>query len=285
MIPAKRCLRSVLTLSLMGFLALNHAAPLAAQTPAQVIEQVGWDQKINEHLPLDLPFHDENGREVKLGDYFGKKPVILALVYYECPMLCTFVLNGVVQSLRAVKFDAGKDFEVVAVSIAPKETPELAAAKQRMYVKEYNRLGTESGWHFLTGSQESITRLTNATGFRYTYDPGTGQYAHASGILILTPQGKIYRHFFGIEYAPRDVRFALMEASHNALGTRVDRMLLFCFHYDPSTGKYTVLVMNVVRILGTATVLTLGAFILVMLRRDRQRRGPLHDPHASASKV
>lgn len=241
-------------------------------TPAEVIREVGFEQKLETQLPLDLKFRDETGREVALREYFGKRPVVLALVYYECPMLCNMILNGVASSLRVVNLDAGTDFDVVAVSFDPRETPELAAAKKEQYVEEYGRPGTASGWHFLTGDEEAIRRLTQAVGFKYFWDQESQQFAHASGVMVATPQGKLSRYFYGIEYAPRDMRLGLVEASAGRIGSPVDAILLYCFHYDPVTGKYGLVIMNVMRLAGIATVVLLAGFIVVMLRRERKAR-------------
>lgn len=243
-------------------------------TPADVIREVGFEQNLDAQLPLELKFRDEAGKTVALGDYFGKRPVVLALVYYDCPMLCTMILNGLTSSLKAVHLDAGVDFDVVAVSFDPRETPELAAGKKQAYVKDYGRKGSEAGWHFLTGDAESIERLTKAAGFKYYWDEESQQFAHASGVMMATSGGRLARYFYGIEYAPRDLRLGLVEASAGKIGSPVDKMLLYCFHYDPATGKYGLTIMNVVRLMGSATVLALVAFILVMLRRER--RGTLH---------
>jgi protein SCO1/2 len=250
------------------------ALPALAQNerPA-LLRDVGIDQRLNEQVPLDLRFRDEAGRTVRLGDYFGRKPVILALVYYECPMLCTEVLNGLVGSLKVLSFDVGNQFTVVTVSFNPRETPALAAAKKAAYLGRYARPGAAGGWHFLTGEEPSIAALTRAVGFHYTYDPKTNQYAHAAGIMVLTPQGKISRYFYGIEYAPRDLRLGLVEASANKIGSPIDQLLLFCYHYDPAIGKYSAIVMNFVRLGGVITMLALGTLILVLLRRDWGPRG------------
>lgn len=238
------------------------------------LRNVGIDQRLNHQVPRDLSFFDEAGRLVRLREYFGGKPVILSLVYYECPMLCTEVLNGLVSSLKVLSFDVGKQFVVVTVSFNPRETPALAAAKKEKYLQRYGRPAA-AGWHFLTGKQESIDELTKAVGFRYAYDAKTGQYAHASGIMVLTPEGNISRYFYGIEYAPRDLRLGLVEASANKIGSAVDQLLLFCYHYDPSTGKYSAIVMNFIRLGGIITVLVLGTFIGLSLRRkpDQSRIG------------
>jgi protein SCO1/2 len=259
----------------IGRLALSAAlmcgaVPAAAQTPQEVLQQVKYEQHIDAQLPLDLKFHDETGREVALGEYFGKRPVVLALVYYECPMLCTLVLNGLVRSLRTMSLQPNSDFDVVAVSFNPKETPKLAAEKKSAYLRDYGKAATAPGWHFLTGDATAIERLTETVGFRYMYDARTQQYAHASGIIVTTPAGKLYRYFYGIEYAPRDLRLALVDASAGKAGTLVDQMLLYCYHYDPQTGKYGVLITRVIRVLGTSTVLLLGGFVLLSLRRERR---------------
>ena len=228
-----------------------------------------FEQHLNQQLPLDSTFRDEIGKQVTLREYFGKRPVILAFVYYECPMLCSFVLNGLVKGLKPLRFNPGREFDVVVISFNPKETSQQAGAKKIAYLKEYDRMETAGGWHFLTGDQDSIRRATQAAGFDYLYNPDSAQYAHASGVIVLTPQGKFFRNFYGIEYAPRDLRLALVEAASNKIGTRVDQLLLYCFHYDPQTGKYGVLITRVIRLAGTATVLVLGAFLFVSFRRER----------------
>jgi protein SCO1/2 len=233
---------------------------------------VGIDQHLNEALPLDLMFTDENGKVVRLGDYFGTKPVVLALVYYECPMLCNELLNGLVSSLRVLPFDAGKEFSVVAVSFNPQEEPSLAHDVKSAYLKRYGHRGDPSSWHFLTGKPPSIDLLTRSVGFRYSYDAEVRQYAHASGIMLDTPQGRLSRYFYGIEFAPRDLRLGLVEASANKIGSLTDQVLLFCYHYDPAHGKYGFIIMNVIRACGVVFVLTLGIFILLMVRRDLQSR-------------
>ena len=235
------------------------------------LRDVGIDQKLDGQVPPDLVFRDETGRTVKLGDYFGTKPVVLSLVYYDCPMLCTQVLNGLAGSLKALTFNAGEQFLVLTVSFDPRETPELAAGKKKAYLEHYSRPGAAEGWRFLTGSESSIEALTRAVGFRYRYDAEKAQFAHASGIMILTPQGRLSRYFYGIEYAPRDLRLGLVEASNGRIGSPVDQLLLFCYHYDPATGKYGAVVMNFVRLGGAATVLTLGTMVALFLRRDARR--------------
>ncbi len=235
-----------------------------------ILQRVDFEQRLGTQVPLDLPFRDETGRTVRLGDYFQGKPVVLTLSYYECPMLCTLVLNGLTSALRALRFDLGKEFVAVNVSFNPRETPELAAAKKATYLKEYRRPGSEAGWHFLTGDEESIRRLTEAVGFQYAWDERNQQYAHATGLVVLTPGGQIARYFYGVEFSPRDLRFALIEAAQGKIGSPVDKLLLYCFHYDPSTGRYSALALNSIRIGGVLTVAALISFIVVMLRRERR---------------
>jgi protein SCO1/2 len=236
----------------------------------KVLEQVTFAPKLNAALPLGARFRDEHGRDVALGEYFGRRPIVLALVYYECPMLCTQVLNGLVRSLRALGFDAGKEFDVVAVSFNAKEAPELAARKKQAYLADYNRPGTETGWHFLTGRPEAIAELTKSVGFSYVYDEKTEQFAHAAGIVVLTPDGHVSRYFYGIDYAPRDVRLGLIDASAGKIGSTVDRMLLhYCYRYDPSTGTYGWVAMTLIRAAAVGLLGVGGIFAWVMWRRER----------------
>ncbi len=247
--------------------------PLAGQsTPADVVKQVGFDQRLDQALPLDAEFRDESGQSVRLGQYFGQRPVVLALVYYDCPMLCTLVLNGLTRALRAMNFSAGEEFEIITVSFDVREGPALAAEKKRLYLEHYGRAAAARGWHFLTGSEESVRALTAAAGFRYIWDAETSQFAHASGLLVVTPGGKISKYFYGVEYAPRDLRLGLVEASAGKIGTVTDKMLLYCYHYDPATGKYGLVIINVIRIAGTGTAIALALFIAGMLRRERRER-------------
>jgi protein SCO1/2 len=261
---------------------LYSTRPYAARAPSglpKALNGVGIDQKLNEQLPLDLVLTDENGKSVKLGDYFGKKPVVLSLVYYQCPMLCNQILNGMVTAFKVMAFKPGEEFEVVTVSFDPRETPALAAAKKNTYVNylpEARRSGAAAGWHFLTGDEASIKRLTEAVGFRYHWDEATNQFAHASAIYLTTPEGKLARYFYGIEYAPRDLRLGLIEAADNKIGTPVDQLLLYCFHYDPATGKYGARVMNLMRVGGVATLLG----VVVMLFALRRRGGASTDLRA-----
>jgi protein SCO1/2 len=250
---------------------VGAGVPSAAGMP-ELLQEVGLDQKLNAQIPLNLTFKDESGRTVKLGDYFGTRPVILTLNYFECPMLCTEVLNGLTGALSTLNFSIGKDFDVVTVSFNPRDTPELASAKKANYVRRYRRDGAAEGWHFLTGNEPEISVLTRAVGFRYAYNKAVGEYAHASGIMVVTPDGRLSRYFYGIEYGPRDLKLALMESADRKIGSPVDQLLLACFHYDPASGKYSLAVMRVVRTAGVATLLMIGGTV-VMLRR-RERRGP-----------
>jgi protein SCO1/2 len=249
-----------------GRLAPQQGAP-SNQAPAP-LNRVDFQQRLNEQLPLDLPFKDETGKVVKLGDYFGKKPVILTFVYYECPMLCTQVLNGLESALRVLNESVGKEFDVVTVSFDPSETPVLAAGKKNAYLERYKREGAERGWHFLTGEQASIDALTKAAGFSYTWDEQSQQFAHASGIIVVTPAGKLARYFLGIDYSPRDVKFALMESASERIGSLADQVLLYCYHYNPATGNYGFVAMRAVRLGGAVTLMALVGFVFVSLRRD-----------------
>src|ERR1044071_8682045 len=244
---------------------------LEAQTPASIIRDVRFEQRLNEQVPLDTTFRDERDQAVTLGSYFGKRPVILALVYYNCPMLCTMVLNGLTETLIEEKFNVGEQFEVVTLSIDPHETAALAQQKKSMYLTRYGRSGASAGWHFLTGDEQNIARVAAAVGFRYRFDPATGQFAHPSGILVLTPQGKIARYFYGIEYAALDVRLGLIEAAQERIGSPVDQVLLLCYHYDPKSGKYSSLAMGTVRVGGVLTLLGLGSLFFVLWRGSKRK--------------
>lgn len=259
-----------LVLAIMLALAVPAAA---GQDRPPALRDVGYDQNIGGHLPLDLPFTDENGRTLPLADYFGTKPVLLVPAYYRCPMLCPLVQGGVGSALRALAFDVGKEFTVVTFSFDPTETAAQAAERKAVALADYRRPGAEAGWHFLTGDEASIRALTRAIGFRYAWDDAAKQFAHASGVVVVTPDGRIARYFFGIEFPPKDVRLALVEASAGRIGSVVDQLLLFCFHYDPATGRYSQVAMAAIRLGGAATLLALGTFVAVMLRRDA-RRGP-----------
>ena len=258
---------AVVVLALLAVTA--RADEPAGQTPP-ILRDIGFDQRLGESLPLDAQFRDEAGRPVRLGRYFGQKPVILSVVYYECPMLCTLTLNGLVSALDTLSFDVGKEFDVVTVSFNSRETPELAAAKKAAYLKRYRRAGAEQGWHFLTGDEAAVQALAKAVGFRYKWDARTAQFAHPAGIVVATPQGVIARYLYGVEYTPKDVRFALVEASENKVGTPLDRMALYCYKYDPTMGKYGAAVMRLVRVAAALTIAGLGGLVFVMRRRESQ---------------
>lgn len=238
--------------------------PLALRT-------VDLKQNLGAQVPLDLRFRDETGKEVVLRDYFGRRPVILSLVYYRCQDLCPLVLDGLVRSMRPLSFRAGEQFDVITLSFDPRDTPALAAAKKTDILNQYGRPGSGAGWHFLTGDETAIERLTEAVGFRYKYETDQDRFAHATGIMLLTPGGKVSRYFFGMEFSPRDLRLGLIEASNNQIGSPIDQLLLFCYHYDPTTGKYNFIITNSIRAGGIATVVALAACIIVMLRRERGR--------------
>lgn len=257
--------------------AQNRAITQAYGTPAGkspvggLAREIGIDQHLDAQLPLDLEFRDESGKKVRLGDYFQDKPVVLSLVYFRCPMLCTQVLNGFLRASQAVKFAIGKDYEVVTVSIDPNDTPAMAAEKKASYARAYRREGAEQGWHFLTGKPEQIRRLADVVGFRYRYDAQTDQFAHASGIMLATPEGRLSRYFYGIEYPPNDLRLGLIESSENRIGSPVDQVLLLCYHYDPLTGQYGLVISGALKLAGSFTILALGGFLAVMFRQERRR--------------
>jgi len=237
----------------------------------EVLKQVNVEQKLGNQIPLDLKFRDESGREVRLAEYFGKgKPVALTLVYYECPMLCNQVLNGEVGAFQALSFTPGKEFEAVTVSFDERERPELAAKKKETYLKRYRREGSDAGWHFLTGDKASIDALSESVGFRYVWDEESKQFAHASAIMVITPEGKLSHYFYGIDYSPKDLRLALVEASEGKIGSPVDALILYCYHYDPVTGKFAP-VMAVLRAAGVLTVIGLAALIYYLSRRTRRK--------------
>jgi protein SCO1/2 len=238
------------------------------------LEGVGIDQHLNEQVPLNLTFKDEQGKTVKLGDYFHNgRPVILNLVYFQCPMLCTEVLNGLTSALRVIRFVPGKEFEVVTLSIDPRETPELAANKKQMYLKKLGNPEAGKGWHFLTGDQAQISELANAVGFHYRYDPKLGQFAHAAGIMLITPTGKVSQYYYGVEYSAKDMRLGIVEASQNKIGSLADQVLLYCYHYDPSTGKYGATITNIIRLAGLATVIVLGSTLVLLFRSEKHNTG------------
>jgi protein SCO1/2 len=252
-------------------------APIAAhaqEDPNNPIRDIGFDQRLDAQVPLDLAFVDEQGRSVTLGDYFGDQPVIINLGYFECPMLCPLVRQGMVDALKEVRLDAGSDFQVVNVSIDPFETPMVAGNTKALNLSRYGRPDTADGWHYLTGTQDSITRLAEAMGFRYVYDEAIDQYAHAAGIVVATPEGKLARYFYGVQFNPSDLRLGLVEASAGTIGTLTDQFLLLCYHYDPVTGQYTGLVMTILRVAGVITILGIGTMIYLLSRNSGQPRGP-----------
>ena len=256
----------------IGFFSLL-AAP-AARGQTNITQQVGFDQRLNSPLPLDAPFRDEQGRTVALGDYFGNgRPVILTLVYYECPMLCTQELTGLLRSMNAMSLNLGKDFDVVTVSISPTDAPALAADKKKRYLARYGREGADKGWHFLTGDEPSIRRVAQAAGFRYTYNPRTKLYAHAAGVVVATPSGRLSRYYYGISYPARDLRLMLVDAAGGRIGSPIDKVMLLCYAFDPHSGRYTFAIVNALRVLGVATLTSLATFITVMVRRDLRRAG------------
>jgi protein SCO1/2 len=272
---------TAMLLALAGVAAFSANAQQATTLP--ILSKVGITQNLNAQIPPDLMFRDETGKSVRIGDYFGRKPIVLSLVYFDCPALCTEVLNGELRTMKAISLDLGKDFEAVTVSFEPKDTPALAKAKRDVYAGQYGRPGTADHWHFLTGEQQSIDALTNAAGFQYAYDSSIRQYAHAAAILVLTPDGRIDRYFYGVIYPARDVRLGLVEASEGKIGTLTDHALLYCYQYDPMTGKYGVVVMNVLRAAGGLTVLILGIFMTMMFLRERKR--PSGIPPAAGAKA
>jgi len=264
-----RRFHAAMLLALTGAAAFSTSAQQASTPP--ILSKVGITQNLNALVPPDVVFRDETGKSVRIGDFFGHKPIVLSLVYFDCPALCTEVLNGELRTLKAISLDLGKDFDAVTVSFEPKDTPALAKAKRDVYAGQYGRPGAADHWHFLTGEQQSIEALTNAVGFHYAYDSSIRQYAHAAAILVLTPEGRIDRYFYGVIYPARDVRLGLVEASEGKIGTLTDHALLYCYQYDPMTGKYGVVVMNVLRAAGGLTVLILGIFMTIMFLRERKR--------------
>ena len=258
--------------TLLFYLTLIGLAITAfADTPQeQIAARAGLEQKLTAQVPLNTLFRDEHGNSAALGHFFGTKPVILALVYYQCPNLCTLVLNGLLQTAQELRFNAGKEYEIVVVSFDPHERPALAAAKKQTYIQRYGRAGAADGWHFLTGDEIAIARLAHSVGYRFAYDPQTRQFAHPSTIIVLTPQGKIARYFPGIEFPPRDVRLALIEASQDRVGSLADELFLLCFHYNPVTGKYGLLITRILQIAGLGSALVLATFIVLSVRRERR---------------
>src|ERR1700689_4253738 len=259
---------TMLTASPWGQTNRGVMSPPANTRPPR-LENVGIDQHLDAQVPPELIFRDETGKSVKLADYFGRKPLILNLVYYNCTMLCGEALAGLASALRLVKFDVGSEFDVITVSFDPRETPEMAAAKKIDYVKRYGRANAAAGWHFLTGEPDSINALAKAVGFQYQYDARTNQYAHATAIMVLTPQGRISRYFYGVDFPPKDLRMGLVEASQGKIGNVVDAVLLYCYHYNPETGKYGAMVANILGLAAGATILLLGGLIFILWRLNR----------------
>lgn len=240
-----------------------------------VLKGVSIEQRLNSQIPLDTTFRDEYGQTVSLSGYFGKRPVVLALVYYECPMLCTQILNGVVQTAKEMTFTPGRDYDVVVISFDPRETPVQAMAKKQTYMRSFGHPETAGGWHFLTGTQDSISRVADAVGFRYKWDPAIAAFAHASAVYVLTPEGRLSKYFYGIHYSPTDLRLGLVDASHHQIGTEVDQILLFCCPFDPQTGKYTPVVVGLLRLAGAATLLLIGGFVVIIRRKSRNGKSPI----------
>jgi len=258
---------------ILGVPAQAHVETSSVLSPdalRAMFTDVGFDQRLDAQVPLDLVFKEETGRTIRLREYFGDKPVILVPIYYSCTTVCPMVMSSLTRSLKAVSFDVGKEFRVLSLSINPRENADLALRKQQEYLPRYGRPGAERGWHFLTGEEPAIRQLTAAIGFRYVYDEKTDQFAHATGIVLLTPQGKVARYFYGIDFSPRDLRLGLVEAAAQRIGSPIDQVMLYCYRYDPMTGKYGLIMMNTLRLAGLGTVLALGTFILLTLRRERR---------------
>jgi protein SCO1 len=265
--------KGILLVVMLGLACLlPQSDARAQQTVGGVVSQVGFDQKLGIQLPLDLRFHDDTGRDLRLGELLGRRPVILAPVYFRCPLLCNQLLNGLTRSLKPVSLAAGQDFDVIAFSINPAETPDLASPKKRAYLEQYDRPGSANGWHFLVGDQPAISALTEAIGFRYTFNPQTELYAHAAGVVIVTPEGRVARYFYGIDFPPKELESELTRARAGQIGNPIGRLLLLCYDYDAATGKYTLSIMRLLRVAGTATAVALGAFVCLMFRREAKER-------------
>lgn len=273
--PKSAALAGTLSLAVLSWLLpivpAASAQPDTLQTQQEVFKKVGIDQRLDQQIPLDLLFRDEAGAEVRLGDLFNGRPVLITPVYYSCPMLCNLILNGLVKALKILKFTPGQDFDIITFSINPEEKPDLAQEKKQNYLAEYKRPKAAPGWHFLTGDQASITKLTEAVGFRYAYDPSIKEYAHAAGVIVATPQGKLSHYFYGIEYSPKDIRLALVDAAQGKIGGVIDQFLLLCYHYDPLTGKYGFAVIGFLRLFCALTVAALAAFIIRSLLSERKK--------------
>lgn len=261
--------------ALLAFtVAFLTAALASAQVPQigvpAMLKGVGIEQKLDSQMPLEARFVDESGQSVRFGQYFHGKPVIIAPVYYRCPMLCNLVLSGLVSSLQKISLQPGKDFEIIALSFDPRETPDLARAKRENYLRKYNRPAADAGWHFLTGKEDAIKQVTDALGFGYRWDPRQQQWAHASAIMVLTPEGRTSRYFYGVAYKSRDLRLGLVDASDHKIGNLADEIILYCYHYDPKNGKYGLAIVNSLRVVGCATALGMAAFVIISLRREKK---------------
>ncbi len=253
---------------------LGPPPPLPGGGKPEILREIGFDQKLGGRISLDLAFRDESGREVRLADYFEERPVVLSLVYYDCPMLCTLSLNGLARALKVLSFVPGQEFEVLTVSFDPRETPDLAAAKKKAYMAQYQRKEGARGWHFLTGDAAAVRTLTEAVGFRYVWDDDTQQFAHPAGIVVATPEGTISQYLFGVEYSPKDLRLALVDSAGGRIGNPIDQLLLYCYQYNPSSGRYSASILNLVRVGGLLTVVAMTAFILSMTLRPRGKARP-----------
>jgi len=253
--------------------SMGHQTGIVASNVPPQFKEVTFAQRLNTQLPLDTRFRDEAGREVALGEYFGKRPVALAFVYYQCPMLCSQTMNGISMALKVIPFVPGKDFEVVLISFDPRDTPEAANAKKRAHMAHWNVADTADGWHFLTGDEEAIRTVTSAAGFSYKWDEPTGQFAHVSGLLTATPDGRLARYFYGVEYSPKELRMALVESGEGKIGSPIEELFLYCYQYDPTTGQYGLVVMNLVRLGGAVTVVLLAGFVFLMRRRESRAPG------------
>jgi protein SCO1/2 len=272
-ICGSRARRARIALGALAFtLVLAGTAVAHDDNRPAALRDVAFEQKLDQQLPLDLRLRDSDGQAVRLRDFFGSRPVLLNFVYYRCRELCPLLSDGLVRALRPLSFDVGKEFDIVTVSFDPADTPVEAATAKKEYLKKYRRAGASDGWHVLTGEASAIATLADAAGFRYSYDAAKNEFAHATGIVVVTPQGKTSRYYYGIEFSPRDLRLGLIEAAAGKIGSPIDQLLLFCYHYDPLTGQYNLIVTRVLRLAGVATVLALAGFIVLMLRRERRPR-------------
>jgi protein SCO1/2 len=249
----------------------NGGVPNQSGDQDKVLKQVRFDQLLDSQVPLDTTFRDETGKTVRLGSYFGQRPVVMVMIFFNCTMLCSEVLNGLVVGAKQLSYNAGKEYDVVIISINPKEGPALAAAKKKNYLADLGRPGQEQGWHFLTGTKDSIDKVADAIGYHYTYDPSTDQYAHPGGAVVLTPLGKVARYFYGVDFPPRDLKFGIIEASQSKIGSPIDAIFLTCFHYNPKTGKYSLQIYRVVQWVSFLTTMLIGLFLVAMVQKDRKK--------------